>query len=301
MQNWKSYLQLIRLPAVFTALADVFLGFVLTHGSLQPYSRLIPLAVASACLYCAGMVFNDLFDRKIDVQLRPHRPIPSGRIKVAHAFRFGLLLIFGGLVAAERAGRVSLMLAGALALFAIAYDAGGKKTAFGPVLMGVCRALNVLLGASAVEQVTLVFSPPQSAAAIGLGCYIAGVTWFARNEAEQSSRRQLILASLLINGALGGLFWFSSVWDWPGKPTPQVIAIMLGVIVLTIDRRLLAAISDPIPAKVQNAVRLMLLSLIVLDASLILFHTGTDQIQWAASTLTLLIPAAFLGRWLKLT
>src|SRR5262249_61032160 len=62
----KPYAQLIRLPNVFTALADICLG-ALAVGALP--GRWLPftfLLLASACLYSAGMVWNDYFDFEQD-------------------------------------------------------------------------------------------------------------------------------------------------------------------------------------------------------------------------------------------
>ena len=84
-----AYLRLLRLPTVFTALADIFLGFLLTHPTLttdegpNPLPSFLLLCAASAGLYLSGMVFNDYFDRLIDAEERPNRPIPSGAISPA--------------------------------------------------------------------------------------------------------------------------------------------------------------------------------------------------------------------------
>ena len=78
-----AYLRLLRLPTLFTALADIFLGFLLTHSTLisdegpNPLTSFLLLCLASAGLYLSGMVFNDYFDRLIDAQERPTRPIPK--------------------------------------------------------------------------------------------------------------------------------------------------------------------------------------------------------------------------------
>ena len=99
-----AYLQLVRLPNVFTALADVAMGFFVTQGivelaSLEPVQivRLTLLCVASACLYLAGMALNDAFDADIDREERPERPIPSGRVSLSGA-RTGIWSVGGGSV-----------------------------------------------------------------------------------------------------------------------------------------------------------------------------------------------------------
>ena len=72
------YLRLVRLPNVFTALADVTMGFLFVHHTLQPLAVFLPLAAASALLYSAGMVLNDVWDVELDRRERPERPLPSG-------------------------------------------------------------------------------------------------------------------------------------------------------------------------------------------------------------------------------
>ena len=92
MSRLRDYLQLCRFPAVFTAMADVFLGFLLVHVELSPTREFGLLLAASSCLYLAGMVFNDVFDRKVDARERPNRPIPSGRVARDEALAIGLTL-----------------------------------------------------------------------------------------------------------------------------------------------------------------------------------------------------------------
>ncbi len=76
----RAYVELLRLPAVFTAMADVALGFLFTHPTLEPWRIFVALWLASSSLYLAGMVLNDVFDAQLDARERPERPIPSGRI-----------------------------------------------------------------------------------------------------------------------------------------------------------------------------------------------------------------------------
>ena len=67
----------------------------------------------------------------------------------------------------------------------------------------------------------------------------------------------------------------------------------------SINRRLVAAVSDPVPKTVQSAVRTMILSLIVLDAAIVLIATRDPVL--AIATVALLLPAALLGRWVFVT
>ena len=81
--SWRAYAQLIRLPNVFTALADIALGWLCAVAAGTPAARwpsFLLLMASSACLYSAGMIWNDFFDVEQDQRERPFRPIPSGRI-----------------------------------------------------------------------------------------------------------------------------------------------------------------------------------------------------------------------------
>lgn len=291
------YLQLLRLPTVFTAMADIFLGYLLLNGNLSPASDFGLLLATSACLYLAGMVFNDVFDRNVDAEERPGRPIPSGRVSLRAAMGLGVGLIAVGNLAAAGVGIPSLLVAGLLTLCVLAYDGGLKKTPLGPVAMGACRFLNVMLGASATATFADIWVLPQLHVAIGLGIYIIGVTWFARQEATISRRGQLMLAMGMVNLGLAVLVAF--VIHWQGQADVSVPLFVLAVVVFTINRRLAAATSDPVPRKVQTAIRTMLLSLVMLDATMILFATG--ETTYALATAALLLPAIILSRTIPMT
>src|SRR5262245_28722487 len=80
MNRLLPYAQLVRLPNVFTALADIALGALVTAALPAHWPAFVLLLLASACLYSAGMVWNDYFDLEQDRRERPFRPLPSGRI-----------------------------------------------------------------------------------------------------------------------------------------------------------------------------------------------------------------------------
>ncbi len=92
----RAYLQLVRAPNVFTAMADILLGYLFTHEQLQRWPLFASLLAASTLLYLSGMVLNDYFDREVDARERPERPIPSGHVAPATALRLGLTMLLGG-------------------------------------------------------------------------------------------------------------------------------------------------------------------------------------------------------------
>jgi 4-hydroxybenzoate polyprenyltransferase len=299
MQTLLAWFQLCRLAAVFTAMADIFLGYLLTHDNLESQPEFSLLLSASSCLYLAGMVFNDVFDREIDSQERPKRPIPSGRVSVRGAVNLGAILVAAGLALAGAAGINSVIIAGLLTAAIFLYDGLLKSTIVGPVVMGLCRFLNVMLGASAASSAAAVWSLPQLHVAAGLAVYIVGVTWFARHEAGTSPKAQLAAAMGTVNLGLALLVAFILNWQPAAGEVQMRSALAMGLIALVVNRRLFTALFDPVPAKVQGAIRTMLLSIIMLDATLVFF--AREDSTYAIVVALLLIPATLLGRVLAIT
>src|SRR5947207_4922271 len=175
--SWRGYLELLRPPNVVTAVADVLAGYAV--AGLGNPEALPWLLLATICLYGGGVVLNDVFDRGVDRLERPERPIPSGRVSTAHAALFGAVLLAAGVGAASRATRDAGILAALLAGFVLLYDGWGKRHGlFGPLNMGICRALNLGLGILAVPTTILKGWPLMGLPLL----YIAAVTAVSRGE-----------------------------------------------------------------------------------------------------------------------
>jgi len=299
----RAYLQLVRLPNVFTAMADILLGFLLTHRSLDPVGRFLLLFAASSLLYLAGMVLNDYFDREQDARERPFRPIPSGRVSARTAQVLGIGLLIGGIafgwivtaVAGDlRPGIVATLLAGCVFL----YDGVVKPKPIAPAIMGACRTLNVLLGMSLSFQS---WSPAYWAVAIGIGVYIAGVTTFARSEARESGRMQLGLGlAILIVGIaiVASMPAWATGTEWPPIHVGANWYVFWALLALSIGYRCLRAVLDPQPPLVQAAVKSCIFSLVVIDAAAVL---AVQELYWGVAILLLLIPMLLIGRWIYST
>ena len=292
----RAYLQLVRFPAVFTAMADIVLGFVLARGCLSPVPEFAALLIASTCLYLAGMALNDYFDREIDAKERPRRPIPSGRISPRAALSLGTILIVAGLASACLAGMAAALIAVLLVVLILAYDGVLKATPVGPVAMGGCRLLNVLLGASGAVLPT--WKSPQLGVAIAMGIYVAGITWFARREAVTSSRTQLIGAAIMVHGGIL-LLLALLLAGGPGSSAVYLAALLLLIVVAFVDYRVVPALTEPTPAKVQAGVKQMLLGIVLFDATMVYWATGSAGL--ALGTALLIVPAATLGRFIFIT
>lgn len=299
MRRFLPYFQLCRLPAVFSAIADICCGFALTHRhptSFEPSPLLGLLILASCGLYLAGMILNDVFDRHIDALERPRRPIPSGRVSVASAIRLAVILLVIGNVAAICAGWTSCVIAVLLTGCVLGYDGGLKKTMIGPVVMGSCRFLNILLGASAVSDLSQVFTAPQLPVACAMGIYITGVTIFSRQEAETSARWKLAVGVGVINLGLAILLGFLMNFF---SPVASSSTLALCAVMAVIDGRLLGCLFVPSPQRVQTAVKTLLMSLVTLNAILVFHATGVPIL--AAGVIILLFPAMYLGRFMTIT
>ena len=316
------YLRLFRLPNVFTAFADVVMGFVFVQSGdawmSQPGALLAlgSLVLASGLLYTAGMVLNDVYDVEVDTKERPQRPLPSGRIRVPWARFLGyFMLVFGVLLAAAagwlhseqaaipwRPGAIALL----LAMSVVLYDAVLKKLWIAPLAMGACRFFNVLLGMSVSGVVAgapaaaMFFDPSELLTAGGIGLYIVGVTQFARNEAKESPRNGLVAGIALMAGGFVLLGAFPHFGLGPQR-APQferwwpLLLLLLGA---TLLRRAVSTAITPEPKRVQIAVKQFIFSLIVLDASVCL---AIGQVGWAIGIIALLAPMFLLGRYVYST
>lgn len=178
MRDWA---ELLRLPALFSVPGDALAGTAATGAS--PNSRTLLAIGSSLCLYEAGMALNDWADRDVDAVERPHRPLPSGRIRPAAALTAACALTGAGLALAAGAGRPALAVAAPLAATVWAYDLGLKHTPAGPVAMGAARGLDLLLGAAATTGRTREALP----SAALLGTHTLAVTTVSRQEAQGGS------------------------------------------------------------------------------------------------------------------
>jgi len=300
-----AWAQLVRLPNVFTAMADVAMGVLFVRAVAGPgdVATLGLLMGASGLLYVAGVVLNDWFDYPRDLHQRPERPLPSGRVSRRAAAWLGCeALVLGAMLAwlaaflagSLRPGLVAAILAGSIVL----YDAAAKRTPAGPLMMGACRMLGVLLGMS------IAAGPWQGkhwVVAGGIGVFVAGITWFARNEAGRSRRVQLVLATLVMLGGIALLAWLPEQSDRlipRVARQPDLWRLLMAVLGALTAFRCLPAILEPSRGNVQRAVGNAILSLVVLDAAVCFAVQGFGP---AVGILLLLVPAMLAARWIRMT
>ncbi len=253
----RGYLELLRPANVVTALADVLAGYAVA-GRGHP-GALPGLLVATACLYAGGIVLNDVFDRRIDAVERPERPIPSGRVSVGPATALGGALLASGVLAASFVNPTATLVAASIATAVLLYDGLTKRwPVAGPVTMGMCRALNLILGVAAVPSVLALRWP---IAVIPL-VYITAVTALSRGEVRGGTRATALAALTLIVGVLTALAALSL-----RPPEPSGTALLLTLVVAwRVVPPFWRASERGDAASIRRAVRAGVLSLVLVDA-----------------------------------
>jgi 4-hydroxybenzoate polyprenyltransferase len=201
--RWRAWLQLLRVPNLLTVPGDVLAGWLLTSGGhVQP--ALLLAVAASLVLYAFGLMSNDIVDFKVDARERPQRPLPSRRISPVTAIVVALTLGCVGPFLAWLANVNALDCAVVLFLVIVLYNTMMKDSAlFGPLMLGLCRGLNLLLGAAAFLPVLpagqhgapLANMIGVGVAAVVLMLYIGIVSALAQREVE-TGRAGLIGALL---------------------------------------------------------------------------------------------------------
>ena len=279
------WLRLLRVPNLATAAADALAGYLVVAGprtvEMPPAAGWFAL-VAVVCLYAAGVVLNDVCDMELDRRERPERPLPSGAVSVKAAATLATILFTLGAASACGAAVAARSpwpaLVGAALTAAIwLYDRHAKATVVGPVVMGSCRGLAWLLGMAA---------------------YVAGITLVARDEAGRSRAGTLLAGAVVM--AAGLAIAAAAVWlpmrsaaTVAGRPLPAGTWLALwGIIGGSIVLRAVVAALDPAAGRVRAAVGNAIMSIITLDAILVLAACGE---QWAVVVL-LLLGLFVLGR-----
>ena len=191
--GWKAWLSLFRPPNLLTVPGDPLAGALLaaaSAGLIPPLPPLLATMGAAVCLYAAGLLANDFFDRHVDAKERPTRPIPSGSVKANGVLVAALLFTLAGLFLAAEGGRLPLLIASLLAASSWFYNAIGKRISWlGPLNMGACRGLNLLMGAALIGSQGLTGMRVLTAATL-LTLFIAAITLAARHEANPDNSRR---------------------------------------------------------------------------------------------------------------
>jgi hypothetical protein len=180
-------LQLGRVSNLPTVWSNVLAGTVLAGGKAGSGATLLVM-LALSLFYVGGMYLNDAFDRDIDSQERPTRPIPAGLISANTVFAAGFGLLLTGIAVMVWVAAIyptnsawrPILASVALAAAILFYDWDHKANPLSPLFMGLCRVLvYVIAGYAAVSEP----SPWVFGAALVSLSYLIGLTFIAKQEA----------------------------------------------------------------------------------------------------------------------
>lgn len=299
------WVRLLRLSNAPTALADVWAGYAVVSGDLSPTPALVLASLASLGFYHGGMALNDACDADRDATQGRGRPIAQALISRRAASELAALLLVGGLFAAcqtELFGHAwtepfAFLLFAAVVLY---NQPAVKASAAGPVVMGGCRACNLLLGAGAAYPTAEAGDEaiPYGIAA-GLLVYVLGVTTFARDEAVASGQRRNLWIGIAFSAA--GLLWLAVESlggdSAPGERGWQPVLFWLVTAAFAL-RGMAAALLQPTPARVGRGIGIAIQGIIVIDATLATLYAGPVA---GLAILALLPVTMLLSLWIPQT
>ena len=303
-------LQLTRMALVFTAVADGWCSvLLLARSQVEPWvpvrevlrwESIFLVTLISAGLYGFGMSLNDIIDRRRDLQIAAHRPLPSGRIGVRTAHLIcalmGLAGLIGGVLYARNhdGGWMTLVLLVWTALLIAFYDAIGKYlVAPGLLTLGLVRLFHATIPA---PQVPLLWHPLLLFNHVTIVSTLA----YAWEEKRPAITRGHVLAvaggMLAVNLGLIGLAvhrrWdpgeslLRSLWVHRGMIWPIGAAVAFGLVAIVIRQRF-ANRRDAGQALILYG----LLWLIIYDAAFVAGYVN----KVAGLAVLALLPIAYLG------
>ncbi|HBE68840.1 MAG TPA: hypothetical protein DDW52_11900 [Planctomycetaceae bacterium] len=271
------------------ARAFLLLGpfIVLTVVTLHPVEQIWRLAafMSSAILSCCVYFYNS------PMKLTPLGPVLMGACRGMNILAIGCTLL-AVQVAAPTGSDTETQLSSAEATLSAEPAAGDEQTlpSTAPAEIESPVAAGEALTSDTVQLPSALIG---YAAAIAI--YIIGVTTYARHEEKESSPTilsfglTLQVGGLVLLGALPIMLKDSESFRTldPTRGYP----LLIGLISMTIINRSMAGIRHPVSRKVQLGVKHSLLSLILLDAAVVLMWSG----PWYSGVLIALLLLALFS------
>ena len=114
LETWRPY------TVIWCGLVSL-VGSCLTYGSFPPLKTAVLSFFIPMMGWIAGLYLSDFLDRKLDAIQKPHRPIPSGRIKPIEALIIGGIFAFSGLFLSFQLSVNNIILVFIVALLVFSY------------------------------------------------------------------------------------------------------------------------------------------------------------------------------------
>ena len=278
---FKEYLQLVRLPGIFTAFSNVLIGYFFSLSFNSEIVFLPYLLVTSGMLFCSGMIFNDYFDYNLDKKQRSFRPLPSGKISKQNALLIGFIFLILANISASFLGFDSLIISLILSCMILFYNLKLKSISFLGILnLSLIRMLNILLGFSIIS---ISFEFIQYL--LPLGIFVVGISVLAKNEIKSNlviykklNKIIIIITITSVSILVINNFQFESL-------------LFLGLFSFL-------SVYSLFFKKIQNQITFQLLLIISLDSILISFFV---PLQFSILVSLLILPAYVISKKLYVT
>ncbi|MGH9995031.1 MAG: UbiA family prenyltransferase [Nitrososphaeraceae archaeon] len=298
VQQIMNYLTLVRFPNLFTLPSNVLAGYFSSNIYNEVEINTIILVIfSSACLYAAGVIFNDIADRQIDRKERPNRPIPSGKVTQRSAIILALLLMAISITVSYLISAVTFIVGFILVATIMLYDFVLKNSLFGPMVMGTTRVLNILLGASPNLSNLIVGQFDDGLYRLCLVCfsefvYIASISALSRYETNKNPTfhlRWFHTIPFLLPLSIG--VYTASVGLFNGNA--WIYLFIFGSFIFSTLK--LATSSKPMTdSMMQKIISLLIAGIIVHDA--VYIGGSLDSWYFGMGTFVFLVPMILLGK-----
>jgi heme O synthase-like polyprenyltransferase len=277
----KEYLQLVRLPGIFTAFSNVLIGCFFSFSFNSEIIFFPYLLATSGMLFCSGMIFNDYFDYDLDKKERSFRPLPSGKISKHNALLIGFIFLILANISASFLGFDSLIISLILSSMILFYNLKLKSILFLGILnLSLIRMLNILLGFSIIG---ISFEFIQYL--LPLGIFVVGISILAKNE---------IKSNLVIYKKLNKIIIIITI----ASVSILVINNFQFESLLFLGLFSFLSVYSLFFKKIQNQITVQLLSIILLDSILISFFV---PLEFSILVSLLILPAYVISKKLYLT
>ena len=300
MERLRPYLLLTRVSLAPSAVVDALVGLAIGTAGAGPGWLVALLACAgSLCAFLGGMAWNDFADRHEDSKTRPERPLPSGALTPAAAFRTGLGLFAVGLLCAFAIDlRAGVLLALVIAA-AATYDLAPRGAWSGPCLLGGCRAGNLSFGVVAGLSATQ--TPGELAhflPAIGYGSYVLLLSRLSAFEDGARAIGAKGLGPRTYASLAGWVLAFLPVSALALRPQPMDLGIVCACALSVLSALLLLQhvrrVQEWTPPKVGQTMGMGLRRLMIATGSLACMTWHGDLFAYFAAF------AALAGMWISL-